>query len=147
MGSNTSHPHHFNPIGKPYIFHKADLVNTEIIITISLKPLIFSPNSVGTYEGRFIPCCSLHRSSNTECHYIKQLCNRPIFYKAVKFLHAFSFYLMERLLLAEQIFFVQTSLYSKPPYTLSPTIPPQPLCKSYSNSYKLLNRPEKSALS
>ena len=98
-------PHRQDSICKPYIFHRAELVNTEIIITISLKPLIFSPNSVGTYEGRFIPCCSLHRSSNTECHYLKQLCNRPIFSQPVKFLPAFSLYLMERLLLPEQIYF------------------------------------------
>lgn len=134
-------------ICKPYIFHRADLVNTEIIITIFTNPLIKSVQSVVTYEGRFIPCCSLYRSSNTEGRYIKQLCNSPIFNKAVKFLPTFSLYIMERLLLAEQIFFVQTSLSSKPPYTLSPTVPTQPLCMSYNNSYKLLNWPEKSALS
>ena len=35
-------------ICKPYIFHRAELVNTEIIITATLKPLIFSPDSVVT---------------------------------------------------------------------------------------------------
>ena len=100
-----SNPLRQDSICKPYIFHEADLVNTEIIITVFLKPLIFSPDSVLTYEGRFIPCCSLHRSSNAEGCYIKQLCNLPIFSKAVKFLPAFSLYLMERLLLPEQIYF------------------------------------------
>lgn len=98
-------PNPLSPICKPYIFHRADLLNTEIIITITLKPLIFSPDCVGTYEGRYISCCSLHRSSNTEGHNTKQLCNLPIFSKAVKFLPAFSLYLMERLLLSEQIYF------------------------------------------
>ena len=39
------------PICKPYIFCRPDLLNTEIIITAILKPLIFLPKSVGTYEG------------------------------------------------------------------------------------------------
>ena len=98
-------PYRQDPICKPYIFHRAELANTEIIITVFLKPLIFSPDCVGTYEGRYISCCSLHRSSNTEGHNTKQLCNLPIFSKAVKFLPAFSLYLMERLLLPEQIYF------------------------------------------
>ena len=38
-------------ICKPYIFYRPDLLNTEIIITAILKPLIFLPKSVGTYEG------------------------------------------------------------------------------------------------
>ena len=98
-------PNPLSPICKPYIFQRADLVNTEIIITVFLKPLIFSTDSVGTYEGRYNPCCSLHRSSNTEGHNTKQLCNLPIFSKAVKFLPVFSLHVMERLLLPEQIYF------------------------------------------
>ena len=46
-------PNPLSTIGKPYIFHRADLVNTEIIITATFKPLIFSLDSVGTYEGAF----------------------------------------------------------------------------------------------
>ena len=41
------------PICKPYIFHRSGLLNTEIIITAILKPLIFSFSTVGTYGGRF----------------------------------------------------------------------------------------------
>ena len=40
-------------ICKPYIFYRPGLLNTEIIITAILKPLIFSPKSVGIYGGRF----------------------------------------------------------------------------------------------
>ena len=40
------------PICKPYIFHTSGLLNTEIIITAILKPLIFLPKSVGIYGGR-----------------------------------------------------------------------------------------------
>ncbi len=47
-------PHHLSPTCKPYIFHMADLVNTEIIITASLKPLMFSPDFVFTYERAFL---------------------------------------------------------------------------------------------
>ena len=104
-----SNPHTLSTIGKPYIFNMADLLNTEIIITIFSKPLIFSPEYVGTYERQFILCCSLHSSSNTKGRCIKQLCNLPIFSKAVKFLPAFSLYLMERLLSPEQIFFCQNA--------------------------------------
>ena len=39
-------------ICKPYIFYRPDLLNTEIIITAILKPLIFSFSTVGTYGGR-----------------------------------------------------------------------------------------------
>ena len=39
------------PICKPYIFYRPDLLNTEIIITAILKPLIFSFSTVGTYGG------------------------------------------------------------------------------------------------
>ena len=105
IASNMPRLYLRTPICKPYIFHRADLVNTEIIITISLKPLIFSPDSVGTYEGQFIPCCSLHRLSNTKGHNTKHLCYLPIFSKAVKLLPAFSLYLTERLLLPQQIYF------------------------------------------
>ena len=38
-------------ICKPYIFHRAKLSNTEIIITIFPKPLIYSALSVITFEG------------------------------------------------------------------------------------------------
>ena len=38
-------------ICKPYIFHRAVLLNTEIIITTFPKPLIYSAQSIGTYEG------------------------------------------------------------------------------------------------
>jgi len=41
------------PICKPYIFCRPDLLNTEIIITAALKPLIFSFSTVGTYEDTF----------------------------------------------------------------------------------------------
>ena len=48
-----SNPHPLSTIGKPYIFHRSDLVNTEKNITAALKPLIFLLDSVGTYEGAF----------------------------------------------------------------------------------------------
>ena len=41
------------PICKPYIFCRADLVNTEIIITILSKPVIKSAQSVRTYGRQF----------------------------------------------------------------------------------------------
>ena len=40
-------------ICKPYIFRRADLFNTEIIITITPRPLIKSALSVGTYGRQF----------------------------------------------------------------------------------------------
>ena len=70
-----SNPLRQDSICKPYIFQRADLVNTEIIITNSPNPLIKSAKSVVTYGRQFIHCCSLHRSSNTEGHttYIVEL--------------------------------------------------------------------------
>ena len=44
-------------IYKPYIFRRADLFNTEIIITITPKPLIKSAQSVGTFERQFSHGC------------------------------------------------------------------------------------------
>ena len=40
-------------ICKPYIFRRANLFNTEIIITTFPKPLIKSAHSVGTFERQF----------------------------------------------------------------------------------------------
>ena len=45
------------PICKPYIFGRADLLNTEIIITTFPKPLIKSAHSVGTFERQFNVSC------------------------------------------------------------------------------------------
>ena len=45
------------PICKPYIFRRADLFNTEIIITITPRPLIKSAHSVGTFERQFSHGC------------------------------------------------------------------------------------------
>ena len=44
-------------ICKPYIFHWADLLNTEIIITTFPKPLIKSAQTVLTIGRQFNLCC------------------------------------------------------------------------------------------
>ena len=44
-------------ICKPYIFRRADLFNTEIIITTFPKPLIKSARNVGTYGRQFSHGC------------------------------------------------------------------------------------------
>ena len=51
--SNMSNTQPLSSICKPYIFHRAELVNTEIIITATFKPLIFLPDSVVTYGGHY----------------------------------------------------------------------------------------------
>lgn len=53
--------HHWSQICKPYIFHRIDLVNTEKSITANLKPLIFSPSFVGTYERTLSNCANLYK--------------------------------------------------------------------------------------
>ena len=65
-GKKYANPYRQDSICKPYIFHRADLVNTEIIITIFPNPLIKSAQSVATYGRQFIHCCSLHKFSNTK---------------------------------------------------------------------------------
>lgn len=73
-GKKYANPYRQDSICKPYIFHRADLVNTEIIITTTLKSLILLPDSVVTYGRQFIHCCSLHRSINDLYSFMGRSC-------------------------------------------------------------------------
>lgn len=53
MINNTSPLHPLSSIGKPYIFHRPNLLNTEIIITISTKCLKIFTDFVGTVGKTF----------------------------------------------------------------------------------------------
>ena len=51
-------------ICKQYIFHRAVLLNTEIIITTFPKPLIKSARNVGTYEGSLVTAAFAVKTSD-----------------------------------------------------------------------------------
>ena len=133
-------PYRQDSICKPHIFQRADLVNTEIIITISPNPLIKSAQSIGTFERRFIHCCSLHRSSNDLYSFMGRSCaTLQSFQKRLSFCLLFPFTLWRGSFYPNRYIFAQMPQFSKPPHTLLPTVPPQPLYMSYNNSYKFLN--------
>ena len=133
-------PYRQDPICKPYIFQRADLVNTEIIITTTLKSLILLPDSVVTYGRQFIHCCSLHRSINDLYSFMGRSCAiLQSFQNWLSFCLLFPFTLWRGSFYPNRYIFAQMPQLSKPPHTLLPTVPPQPLCMSYNNSYKLLN--------
>ena len=72
-------------ICKAYIFHRADLVNTEIIITTFPKPLIYSAISVRTYEGYAALSTSCIYFAITSHPHTCPLCNLTIFQKPNNF--------------------------------------------------------------